>query len=166
VRLAELIGTLSLATDAGTGMPEEAGLTAAIASSRLAEVVGASTRERSDAFYLALLRYTGCTADSDLAASLFGDEVAFGTATYGMDYGDPRVMLPAILRTARRGKGLLGGTVAMASALGKLPRMPGVMKAHCEVAELLAKRLGFDDAFRAMLVQHSERWTVAACRTS
>jgi HD-GYP domain-containing protein (c-di-GMP phosphodiesterase class II) len=46
----------------------------------------------------------------------------------------------------------------MASALGKLPRMPGVMKAHCEVAELLAKRLGFDDAFRAMLVQHSERW--------
>jgi HD-GYP domain-containing protein (c-di-GMP phosphodiesterase class II) len=158
VRLAGLIGTLSLATDAGTGMPEEAGLTAAIAAAKLAEVFGATDQQRSDAYYLALLRYTGCTADNDQAFALFGDEVQFGTDTFGMDYGDPKQMLPAVLRASRRGKGFVGGAVAMARALGKLPGMAAVMRAHCEVADLLAARLGFPAEFRTVLVQHSERW--------
>jgi len=89
---------------------------------------------------------------------VFGDEVEFGASTFGMDYGDPKAVVPAALRFARRGKGFVGGAVAMARALGKLPGMPAVMRAHCEVADLLAARLGFDAAFRAALVQNNERW--------
>ena len=62
MRLAELIGTLSLAADAGTGMPEEGGLRAAIVAAKVAELVGMTDRERSDCYYLALLRYSGCTS--------------------------------------------------------------------------------------------------------
>ncbi|HUS28880.1 MAG TPA: HD domain-containing phosphohydrolase [Kofleriaceae bacterium] len=158
MRLAELVGTLSLATDAGTAMPEESGLMAAIAAAKLGEVIGATPREQSDAYYLALLRYSGCTADNDIAFSLFGDELQFGRDTYGLDYGDARQVLPAVLRSARRGKGVVGGAMAMARALGKLPKMPAVSRAHCEVADLLAARLGMDATLRAALVQHSERW--------
>lgn len=158
MRLAELIGTLSLATDAGTGMPEDRGLRASALASRLAEVTSASPRDRADAFYLTQLRYTGCTADSDLAANLFGDEIEFGRETLGMDYGNPREMLPEVMRRVRRGKGPIGGTLAMARTLGNLMQMKGVMRSHCEVADLLAARLGFDTTLRAALVQHSERW--------
>src|SRR5262245_39110272 len=149
MRLAEVIGTLSLATDAGTGVPEEHGLCAAIVAAKLG---GAAP------YYLALLRYAGCTSEGHVAGSLFGDEVQFGTETYGMDYGNPREVMPAALRAVRKGKGALGGVVAMARAFPKFMQMTGVMKAHCEVASVLAGALGFDDAFRAAIMQISERW--------
>lgn len=158
MRLAELMGTLSLATDAGTAMPEEHGLRAAAIASKLGELIGASTRDRADAFYLTQLKYAGCTADGDVAAAVFGDELDFGRETFGLDYGDPKAILPAVLRRARKGKGPLGGVLAMARVMSKLMGMKSVMRAHCEVADLLAARLGFDDAVRTALVQHSERW--------
>jgi HD-GYP domain-containing protein (c-di-GMP phosphodiesterase class II) len=158
VRLAELVGTLSLATDASTGTPEEAGLRTAIVSAKLAALIGASAREQADAFWLAQLRYTGCTADADMAASLFGDEVEFGRETAGMDYGNPREIVPEVMRRVRKGKNPILGVFAMASTFAKMMQMGSVMRAHCEVADLMAASLGFDDALRAALVQHPERW--------
>lgn len=151
MRLAELIGTLSLATDAGTGMPEEGGLRAAIIAAKLATIVGESA---SYPYYLALLRYTGCTADAHLATALFGDEIQFGTDAFGADFGDPKQMLALVVKHTRKERGLLG----LPRVLAMLPKMPAVMKAHCEVADLLAARLGFSAAFRAALVQNNERW--------
>lgn len=153
-RLAELIGTLSLATDAGTGAPEEMGLRSAIASAKLAAAAGVSAREQSDAYYLALLRYTGCTSEGDLAHAMFGDEIEFGVENFGADYGDAKVVMGAVMRNARK----RGGVLAMAKVLTQMPKMPGVMRAHCEVADLLARRFGFDEAFRTALVQNNERW--------
>ncbi len=158
MRLAELIGTLSLASDAGTGMPEDHGLRAATLAARTANVVGCNASTVADAFFLALLRYSGCTADSDRAAATFGDEVTFGQQAYGVDFGDPRQALPAVMKFVARGKGAVGGAVAMARTFGRMPGMAGVMRAHCEVADLVAARLGFGADFRAALVQQSERW--------
>ena len=45
VRLAELMGTLSLATDAGMGMPAEHGLRAAAVAARLGEIAGQADPE-------------------------------------------------------------------------------------------------------------------------
>lgn len=105
MRLAELIGTLSLATDAGTGMPDETGLRIATVAARIGARIDASPADRASAFYLALLRFIGCTADSEAAAGAFGDEVALGRETQGVDYGNPRETLAAVLRRARQGKG-------------------------------------------------------------
>jgi putative nucleotidyltransferase with HDIG domain len=158
MRLAELIGTLSLATDAGTGMPDETGLRIATVAAKIGTLVDASSSDRASAFYIALLRFIGCTADSEAAASAFGDEVEFGRETQGADYGNPRELLPAVLRLARKGKGALGGTLAMARTFGKLMGMGDHAREHCEVADLLAARLGFDAAVRAALLQVGERW--------
>lgn len=158
MRLAELVGTLSLATDAGTGMPDETGLRIAAVADKIGELIAASPANRTRAFYVALLRFIGCTADSHTAADVFGDEVALGRETQGLDYGNPRELLPAVLRLSRKGKGAIGGAVAMARTFGKLMGMGDHAREHCEVADLLATRLGFEDEMRAALFQVSERW--------
>jgi hypothetical protein len=63
VRLAELMASLSLATDIAMGAPLERGLRAAVLAARLADGVGLSEQEASDAYYLTLLRTVGCTGD-------------------------------------------------------------------------------------------------------
>jgi HD-GYP domain-containing protein (c-di-GMP phosphodiesterase class II) len=158
MRLAELIGTLSLATDAGTGMPDETGLRVATVAARIGTLIAASPSDRASAFYISLLRFIGCTADSDTAARVFGDEVALGRETQGVDYGNPREMLSAVLRRARKGKGAIGGTLAMARMFGNLMGMADHAREHCEAADLLAARLGFDDSIRTALLQNNERW--------
>ena len=72
MRVAELVGTLSLATDAGTGMPDGFALRGATAAARLAALLGEGERTRHDAYYVALLATSGCTAESATAAAMMG----------------------------------------------------------------------------------------------
>ena len=158
MRLAELIGTLSLAIDAGTGLPDHHALRSATLAVGLARAVKADERTVQDAFYLPLLAMSGCTAESHASAGMLGDEVLIGTESYGLDWGNPSEMLPVMLRLVRRGKGPLGGLAAVMRAFGKFSQAPEVGRAHCEVATQVAERFGFDDAFRAALFQAFERW--------
>jgi hypothetical protein len=52
LRLAELIGALSLATDVGSGLPFGQGLRAALIAVRLSEEVGLTEAEAAQAYYL------------------------------------------------------------------------------------------------------------------
>jgi HD-GYP domain-containing protein (c-di-GMP phosphodiesterase class II) len=158
MRLAELVGTLSLATDAGTGMPDFHALRGATLAARFAERLGADDQTVADAYYLPLLATSGCTAESHASAEVLGDEVLIGTDTYGIDYGDGPAMLSGMFRTMSRGRTKLGALAAMARAMTKMPKMPAVGRAHCEVAIHLAERFGFDERFRAALFQAFERW--------
>ena len=76
LRLAELLSALSLATDLGMGQPLEHGLRTAIIAVRLAERLGLDNDERAAVYYVSLLRFAGCTAESHLDAGVFGDEIA------------------------------------------------------------------------------------------
>src|SRR5690349_14533620 len=143
MRLAELVGTLSMATDAGAGMPDCHALRGAIVGARFAEVVNADAKTTREAYYLPLLAMSGCSAESDTSAAALGDEVQIGVETYGLDWGRASDMLPAVLRLARRGRGPIGGIVSMARAMSKLAGMVEVGRAHCEVAIHLAERFGF-----------------------
>lgn len=158
MRLAELIGTLSLAVDAGTGLPDHHALRGATLAVGLARELKADDRTVQDAFYLPLLAMAGCTAESHASAGMLGDEVAVGSESYGLDWGDPREMLPVMLRLVRRGHGRLGGIAAVVRAFSKMSSAAEVGRAHCEVATHLAERFGFDEAFRAALFQAFERW--------
>jgi len=158
MRLAELIGTLSLAVDAGTGLPDHHALRGATLAVGLAREVKADERTLQDAFYLPLLAMAGCTAESHASASMLGDEVLVGTESYGLDWGDPREMLPVMLRLVRRGHGPLGGLAALVRAFSSMASALEVGRAHCEVAAHVAERFGFDEVFRAALFQAFERW--------
>ncbi len=158
MRLAELIGTLSMAADAAAGMPDHHALRGAVVAVRLAQLLKVDDGTVRDAYYLSLLAMSGCSAESHTAAAALGDEVTFGVETYGLDWGSASEMLPAVLRRARRGRGPVGGIVSMARAMKNLPGMAEVGRAHCEVAIHLAERFGFDERFRGALFQIFERW--------
>lgn len=158
MRLAEVMATLSLASDTAMGMPAEHCLRAAAVAVRLGEIANVTDAERADAFYLALMRYAGCTADAELAASVFGDESAMRGAMYGVDWGTPSELMPALWRAAGQGKGAILGAASAIAMIAKMPRLMNTATSHCEVGDRLALRFGFGAAFRAALVQSFERW--------
>src|SRR5918997_3925305 len=77
LRLAELIAALSLATDLGLGFPQEHVLRQCRIALGLGERVGVDEAERAAVYYVAMLAWVGCTADSYELAAHFGDEIAF-----------------------------------------------------------------------------------------
>src|SRR5579871_5313421 len=76
LRVAEELGSLSLATDLGSGVPFEKGLRTAVVASRLAEAAGVGQADRRATYYAALLRSLGCTATSTEFSAMFDDDVA------------------------------------------------------------------------------------------
>lgn len=76
VRQVEIIMALSLATDLGTGRPIERALSSALIGVRLGEALGLSDTELREVYYLSMLAYSGCTADTETSIQLFGEDVA------------------------------------------------------------------------------------------
>jgi HD-GYP domain-containing protein (c-di-GMP phosphodiesterase class II) len=158
VRLLELLGTFSLAADTGMGLPAEQGLRSAAVASRLGQSLGRPDTECSDALYLSLLRYVGCTSDSDVAAHVLSDEVRVRGELYGVDWGAMSDVVPRLARAVARGKRPLEAVASVARTTVRLPLLLGTAQSHCEVGDQLAKRIGFGEAFRRMLFQTFERW--------
>src|SRR5687767_13679315 len=76
LRLAELIASLSLATDLGMGQPMEQALKTCLLSMMAAKSLSVSNASQTEIYYLALLRFVGCTADAHEAArAAGGDEI-------------------------------------------------------------------------------------------
>src|SRR5918995_365395 len=81
LRLAELVTGLSLATDLGRGQPMEHALRTCLLSLRLGEALGLGRAQLGAVYYVALLRFLGCTADAhETAAAVGGDDLAFRAA--------------------------------------------------------------------------------------
>src|SRR5262249_36520618 len=91
LRLAEVVGALSLATDPGTGGPVESMLRVALFAVPLAGAHGASDSDLVTSYYLPLLALTGCTADASFSADMLGDETSTAMVDDWMhsDLGNP-----------------------------------------------------------------------------
>ena len=76
LRLAEAAGVLSLATDLAMGQPLEHGLRTAVLAVRLAQAMGLPEDDQVTVFYTGLLHFAGCTAESEIDARFFGDELS------------------------------------------------------------------------------------------
>lgn len=63
LRLAEVLGALSLATDLGVGQPLEQALRTCLIALQIGERLGLNTEDLSDVYYVSLLRFLGCTAE-------------------------------------------------------------------------------------------------------
>ena len=159
LRAAELIGALSLATDLGVGEPLEHGLRTTVIGVRLAELLGLEEEDRRAVYYVALLRYAGCTAESHLDAALFGDEIAVRAAMAPVLFGSRAELLLAIARTMHAGEPARWRAVAVARALAQLRNAFRKGAAgHCEVTQAHALRLGLGTEIQAALGDVFERW--------
>ena len=85
VCVAELIAALSLGTDLGLGQPVEHVLRMCVLALGLAERFGLDESERSVVYYVALLAWVGCCADSFEQARWFGDDIAARADYYPTD---------------------------------------------------------------------------------
>src|SRR5205814_5403984 len=83
VRLAELVGALSLGIDLGFGQPMEHVLRQCWIALRLAEHLGLDEDQRSVVYYTALLTNVACHTDAHEQAKWFGDDIALKPDTYG-----------------------------------------------------------------------------------
>jgi HD-GYP domain-containing protein (c-di-GMP phosphodiesterase class II) len=159
LRAAELIGALSLATDFGVGEPLEHGLRTTVIGVRLAESLGLEEEDRRAVYYVALLRYAGCTAESHLDAALFGDEIAVRAAMAPALFGSRAELFLAIARTMHAGEPARWRAMAVARALAQLRKTFRKGAAgHCEVTQAHALRLGLGTEIQAALGDVFERW--------
>ena len=152
VRLAELIAPLSLATDLDMGQPLEHALGACLLAVRLGRALGLSEEELVAIYYLALVRYVGCTANQHVDAALLGDDLAARRWVLAVDFGDQAQFLGKLRQH-------VGTDERFAQALAGLERTLGeTMAAHCEAGERFAHQLGLSSVVQTALRQVYERW--------
>ena len=149
---------MCLATDLGMGFPFEHGLHATLATMRLCEVLDIDEDTVSRTYYACLLMYAGCTVDGVERLRIFGGNMTehftprqFGSATEGLA-GIARALPSPGASLPRR---------ALQTAVG-LPRAALFRDRHvaalCEVAEMLAERLGMPPSVHEMFPLLTERW--------
>src|SRR5215207_1662689 len=160
VRTAEVIATLSLATDLGIGVPLEYGLESTLIAMRLADRLGVGPETASQTYYTCLLFYVGCTANADVAAEIFGTDDALTRYATPVRFGSRAEMIAGFLRAVAPPGG--SPLVRARQHAHGLPRLALVFKEHlaafCEVAQMLTNRLGLPISVAALFGYIAERW--------
>jgi HD-GYP domain-containing protein (c-di-GMP phosphodiesterase class II) len=157
-RLAEVLGVLCLATDLGTGKPLDHGLRTCLLAMDIGHDVELGEAALVDLYYLAMLRMLGCTVDASRGAELMGDEVAVGGAMSTLDLEDHVQMVAWMFTRFARQEPPLRRARLLTRMFGFSPARRGMLAGHCEVAQMLAQRLGFRDPVRHDLGYVYERW--------
>jgi HD-GYP domain-containing protein (c-di-GMP phosphodiesterase class II) len=157
-RLAEVLGVLCLATDLGTGKPLDHGLRTCLLAMDIGHDLELGEAALLNLYYLAMLRMLGCTVDAFIAADIMGDEVAVGGAMETLDLEDHLQMVAWMLTRFARQEPPMRRARLLSRMLSFSGARSGMMAGHCEVAQMLAQRLGFSDGVRQDLGYVYERW--------
>ncbi len=158
LRLAELLAAFSLATDLGIGQPMEHVLRSWLIAGRLGERLGLEAGTRASLFYVMMLAWVGCVADSAEVAAWFGDDIAFRADSYRVDLaGLP--MMGFALSHAGTGAPLLYRLRLAANLVltGGRAVERGLMS-HCLTTTQMAARLGLPPEVCGPLRQVFTRW--------
>jgi HD-GYP domain-containing protein (c-di-GMP phosphodiesterase class II) len=130
-----------------------------LVATRLAQAVGLSRDDTSGVYYMALLRFVGCTAPShEYTAALGGDQVTGRGRGDMSDMTNPREAI-AFLASFSSGLPAWRRPVAFVAALARAPgaAREGI-RADCEVAVRMARRFQLEEPVAEALYQSFERW--------
>ena len=158
VRGAELIAATCLATDLAMGFPFEHGLRATAMTTSLAERCDVDHPTTMQAYHASLLMYVGCLVESHVASHIFGGSLeqhmtpaqfgSRGEIVRGVARALPSPDVPAQRRVVE--------------IAWRLPRAAVHVRPHfaamCEVAELLADRIGVPGSVPELFPFMTERW--------
>jgi HD-GYP domain-containing protein (c-di-GMP phosphodiesterase class II) len=158
VRAVELVGALCLATDLGMGLPFEHGLQSTLFTARLGKRLGADGDTLRQAYYACLLFHSGCMTDAHVAAQIFGGNLSEHQAP--VIFGSPTESFRGVVHALPSPS---SPWPARALQLAhRLPKAVRAFKPHmaamCEVAEMLAGRLGMPDSLAGLFVHLTDRW--------
>jgi HD-GYP domain-containing protein (c-di-GMP phosphodiesterase class II) len=159
LRLAELVATLALAQDNAFGQPLESQLRSCLLASWICEAAGFDDELRATAYWVALLRYVGCTGHAHEVATVFGDEIAIRAQTLVHDAANPTEVMRDVMAyaTAGRGPEERDEIVRMIQETAREWAVYN-FSSGCEVADMLVQRLHFGPGVREALAFTFERW--------
>jgi HD-GYP domain-containing protein (c-di-GMP phosphodiesterase class II)/DNA-binding CsgD family transcriptional regulator len=159
LRLTELLASVSLATDLGTGQPLGHALRTCTLAAALAEEMGCGPDEVRTVHQFALLRFLGCTSDAaETAASVGGDDVAYNAAMAPVLMGSGREIIARHVRSVAPGQPRTRRLRLVARGLADPKAGERSLSTHCEVAATLAARVGLEQSVVDALAHAYERW--------
>jgi HD-GYP domain-containing protein (c-di-GMP phosphodiesterase class II)/DNA-binding CsgD family transcriptional regulator len=167
LRLADVLGGLSIVADLGFGLPPEEAMRGCIVATALARRMGLGPDDVRDCFYVPLLMHVGCISMAHESAAAFGDELAMTRAVALTDLGDPDdigiTLIPELTRgmTPAAAARILRYTVAQGIEFGRR-----FDTASCEVARATARRIGLPASTQRALYEVAEFWRGGAAPQS
>jgi response regulator RpfG family c-di-GMP phosphodiesterase len=160
--LGEYVATLALAQDNAFGQPLESQLRSCLLATWMCEAAGFDRPVRETVYWVALLRYIGCTGHAHEVATLFGDEIAIRAQTLVHDAGNPAEVMRDVVAYATAGRST-EEQEEIIRLIQQTAREWAVynFSSGCEVADMLVQRLDFSPAVREALRFTFERWNGA-----
>jgi HD-GYP domain-containing protein (c-di-GMP phosphodiesterase class II)/DNA-binding CsgD family transcriptional regulator len=159
VRVADLLLGLSAVSDLGMGQPVGSAARACFIAVTLARDAGCDEPTVADVFFATLLQHVGCNAYAHEASLLFADELSIKRAALTTDFDRTREVvfgyLPTVVREAPAGARL---RTARGAILHSRSLTDGYSQANCEVASVVARRLGLSEGVQTGLLHTFEWW--------
>ena len=166
LRLADLLGGLSIVSDLGYGLPVDTALRSCLIGTALARQMRLPEREVADVFYVSLLFHVGCVGYAHETFVQFGDDLAVRRAAVETNLTDVRDIFATFIPHSTRGlppAARMTGAVRMAMtgrAFGKAHD-----QASCEVARSVSRRIGLPDSVSRSLYEIHEWWSGGGARS-
>jgi HD-GYP domain-containing protein (c-di-GMP phosphodiesterase class II)/DNA-binding CsgD family transcriptional regulator len=125
----------------------------------LAREVDLPVHDQFDTYYLSLLRFLGCTSESSADAALnAGDDIALYKGLAPTLMGRSSEGIGWMLRHLAEGQPPLTRARALVGVFGDPKGAERSFRAHCEVGQMLARRIGLGESVLHALGCAFERW--------
>jgi HD-GYP domain-containing protein (c-di-GMP phosphodiesterase class II) len=159
LRLGEFVATLALGQDNAFGQPLESQLRSCLLATWMCEAAGFDREVRDAAYWVAMLRYVGCTGHAHEVATVFGDEIAIRAQTLVHDAANPAEVMRDVVAfaTAGRTQEERDEIIRMIQQTAREWAVHN-FSSGCEVADTLVQRLDFGHGVREALGFTFERW--------
>ncbi|MBV8762469.1 MAG: HD domain-containing protein [Deltaproteobacteria bacterium] len=160
MRMAELLGGLSLACDVASANVPEKALRTALFAVELGRRHGLGEAELRDAYYVSLLRFLGCVGFAHEEAHVYGagDDIATRELMAMADDGDPLGTVRRIVTRLGRGGALGARAKAVARILGDGVAVAQHAAAQCDASIRFAEMTAMGQPVARALSSICERW--------
>jgi len=150
---------LALAQDNAFGQPLESQLRSCLLATWICDAAGFDRSVHDTVYWVALLRYIGCTGHAHEVATLFGDEIAIRAQTLVHDAGNPAEVIQDVIRFATAGR----AEEEREQVVQFIQQNAREWATHnfssgCEVGDMLLQRIEFGPDVREALRFTFERW--------
>jgi len=159
LRLADLCASTSLFTDLGTRQPVEHGLRTCLVAMRLADALGVDVAEAREVFYVSLLRFLGCTADTHQVSEIAGgNDMRFLADMAPVTMGSLFEEMSRLASVVGNGEPWSRRVRLLAAAMADPAGKQRLLDAHCEVGSQLAETMGLPRGVSDALAVGYARW--------
>jgi HD-GYP domain-containing protein (c-di-GMP phosphodiesterase class II) len=158
VRLAELVGALTLGIDLGFAQPMEHVLRQCLIALRVAERLGLDDSQRAVVYYTALLINVGCHSDAHEQAKWFGDDIAVKAIKYDHEQRSLRMAATSMRFLGSGNPPLHRFRLGLEFAISGHREVDGMIAHHAAIARTLGEQLELQAEVLEALGAAYERW--------